>query len=109
MRELFIALLIVMILASIYVVYRFAIAFMATPGTSWARLLAAGKGSATIVLHMGVILGTGLSSLWAMAGDILQDGDVQSFLKAQIPAKYVLVGGALLATLTIVARLRSIR
>lgn len=83
--------------------------YLQTPGSVWDRALAAGKGSATILLQRFVALVTAIASALAfMATNYLDDPSLATAIQSALKPEYV--GGAMLAIalLTIWARKRTL-
>lgn len=83
--------------------------YNAAEGTTWERLLATAKGSASILWQYVVAFG-GLAITWASsAADVFNMPEVQAFIKEHLRPDYVGPALVAIAVIGIVARLRTLR
>jgi hypothetical protein len=99
---------VVLTAALAYIVYRLIAYYDTTQGTLWERLLSTAGHSATILWqYWAVFMAWILSSLGDIA-TILGHPDIQTWIKSVLSPEYVGAFVALVAFVTIVARLRTL-
>jgi hypothetical protein len=92
----------------LYFLYDAVTGYIAATGTVWERLLAAGKGSATIVWSRFVVMVSGLSGGLVVAADYLNAPGVASAVQSVIQPQYVMAFTVAIAVITEFARRRTL-
>lgn len=83
--------------------------FMKATGTTWERLLAAGRSSATILVSKLVALASGGLMLLDQSADLLDVQPVKDFVTGLMKPQWVATFGAAVAILVYIARRRSLK
>jgi hypothetical protein len=91
-----------------YIVYRVWTRYRSTTGTTWERILATAKGSATIAWQYIVIAGGAVISSLGFIAEVLNMPDVQAWLKASLQPSYVGLALVVISIITVYARLRTL-
>lgn len=92
----------------LYFVYDFVTSYLAAPGTVWERVLASGKGSATIVWARFVVLVSGASGGLVMLADYLNAPGVSDAIKSVVQPQYVMIMMVAIPLITEFARRRTL-
>jgi hypothetical protein len=103
-----VVIVLVLTFSAAYIVIRLIHYFFLATGSFWERLFATAKRSATIFLQMIVLLWSWILSGVGMASDIVNLPQVQDFMRILLKPVYIAGIIACIATLTILARMRTL-
>ena len=92
----------------IYFVYDAIVGYKNSTGTTWERILAAGKGSVTILWQRFVVLVTGLSGGLVILAEYLNAPGVADTIKSVIQPQYVAIFVIGMAIISEFARRRTL-
>jgi hypothetical protein len=109
-KEFAIQVIIVLVLtfSAAYIAIRLMHYFFLATGSFWERLFATAKRSATIFFQMIVLLWSWVLGSVGMASDVINLPQVQDFMRILLKPVYIAGIVACIATLTILARMRTL-
>lgn len=97
-----------LLVGSVYIGYRVYTRYRRTTGTTWERLLATAKGSATIFMQYLVIIGSAAISGISYLAEVVNMPEVRDWIQSSLKPEYVGAALAAIAVVTIASRLRTI-
>ena len=101
-------LVLILLAVVIYLIYRVVTQYRAATGTTWQRLLDTARGSATVLWQYVVILGGFVVSGLAYLSEVANMPEVSSWIKTVVQPEYAGLAVAVIAGVSIVARLRTL-
>ena len=109
-KEFAVQVIIVLVLtfSAAYIVIRLVHYFFLATGTFWERVFATTKRSVTIFIQCLVLLWSWILSITGMASDVINLPQVQDFMRILLKPVYIAGIVACIATLTILARMRTL-
>jgi hypothetical protein len=100
---------IAIVLTLVWIGYNAVKKFRAAEGTTWERLLAGFKDSATILVAGATYVAGALIDVIGNAATALNQPEIAEIVKTQIPVQWAGYGMMALAAIVFIARLRSLK